>query len=90
MTNENADTPEDQIPSHVDFKPLPTSRADIAREKKALRRVERNRTTPPLMMKTLGIILWPYILMRRHDPDYVERYQRWQEQKRREYDGGPM
>ena len=72
--------------SGVDFKPLPTSRADVVRRERALRRVESNRTIPSWVKKIPWLISWPYMIMRRHDPNYEEHYEHWEEQERRNYD----
>jgi hypothetical protein len=68
--------------------PPPTSRADIARQRRALRRAYHN-TTAPSWVKKIPRFLFPvYGVMRMHDPNYEEHFGQWQEQQRRTYDEG--
>ncbi len=71
--------------AHVVYDPLPASRADVLRQQKAFRRVVRDRHVPPWVKKIPWLISWPYMLMRRHDPNYEEHYEAWEEQERRNY-----
>jgi hypothetical protein len=74
--------------THVVYDPLPTSRSDDVRQQKALRRVVRDRQVPPWVKKIPWLISWKYMLMRRHDPNYEEHYEKWEEQERRNYNEG--
>lgn len=73
--------------SHVAFDPLPTSRADIARQKRAFRHAQNLKALPPWVKKIPWLISWPYMLMRRNDPNYEEHYAQWEATERSEYDG---
>jgi hypothetical protein len=69
---------------HVVYAPLPG--ASTARQQRALRRVTRNRTVPTWAKKIPRVIFPIYGVMRRHDPNYEEHHERWEEQERRNYD----
>jgi len=71
---------------HVVYDPLPESRGDIARQRRAFRRVQRNRRAPAWVKKIPWFIFPVYGIMRFHDPNYEEHYAQWVEQQRREYD----
>jgi hypothetical protein len=70
---------------HVVYDPLPSSYS-TARQKKALRRAARLKSAPPWVKKIPWLISWPYMLVRRHDPDYEEHYEQWEGQVRNNYD----
>lgn len=73
--------------SHVVYDPSPMSRADIARQQRAVRRVTRQRRAPS-WAKKISWILFPYYgFMRLHDPNYEEHSEQWEEQRRKDYDG---
>jgi hypothetical protein len=73
------------VPSVV-YVPLPSTRGDAKRQQRALRRVSRLKSAPPWVKKLPWLISWPYMLMRRHDPNYVEHEAQWVDQQRRNYD----
>jgi hypothetical protein len=72
---------------HIVYDPLPTSRADIARQKRAFRHAQNLKALPPWVKKIPWLISWPYMLMRRNDPNYEEHYAQWEATERSEYDG---
>jgi hypothetical protein len=99
MTNDNADAPgdantSDAVPGdpndapHVVYDPPPASRANISRQQRALRRVYKDRTIPSWVQHIPWVIFPVYWIMRRHDPNYEEHYVHWEEQERKNYDGG--
>jgi hypothetical protein len=73
--------------SHVAYDPLPSSRDDVARRKRAFRHAQNLKTLPPWVKKIPWLISWPYMLMRRNDPNYEEHYAQWEATERSEYDG---
>lgn len=79
------ETPLSNDTSHVVYYPLPESRGDIARQHRAFRRVQRNRTAPAWVKKIPWVLFPIYGIMRLHDPNYEEHYAQWLEQQRREY-----
>jgi hypothetical protein len=72
--------------SHIVYNPLPASRADTAREQRALRRMTRQRNAPSWVKKIPWILFPVYGFMRLHDENYEEHYEQWEEQQRRNYD----
>lgn len=63
-----------------------TSR-DAARQRRALRRVTRQNA--PSWLKKIPWAVFPiYGLMRLHDPNYEEHYEQWEDQQRKDYEGG--
>lgn len=89
QTPRDADVDESTLSSdapHIVYNPLPASRADTARQQRALRRMTRQRKAP-LWVKKIPWILFPvYGFMRLHDENYEEHYEQWREQERRNYD----
>jgi hypothetical protein len=73
---------------HVIYDPLPTSRADITRQQKALRRAYHASTAPSWVKKIPWVIFPLYGIMRMHDPNYEEHFAHWQEQQRANYGEG--
>ena len=73
---------------HVVYDPLPTSRADIARQQRALRRAYHNRAAPSWVKKISWILFPVYGIMRMHDPNYEEHLEQWQAGQHRNYDEG--
>jgi hypothetical protein len=69
----------------VAFEPLPSSRSDSAREKRALRRAYHARTMPSWVGKIPWFIFPLNGYMRMHDPNYEEHFQQWTEGQRRTY-----
>jgi hypothetical protein len=90
VTNNNSDAPGDPKPSddapHLVYNPPPATRAETARQQRALRRMYRQRNAHPWVKKIPWILFPTYGLMRLHDPDYEEHYEQWKEQQRRNYD----
>lgn len=82
---ESAKEPRDA--SHLAYNPEPPTRSDIARQQRALRRMERNRTLPSWAKKISWILFPTYGFMRLHDEDYERHYEEWQRQQRSDYDG---
>lgn len=70
---------------HVVYSPPPASRADSARQQKALRRVTRQRKAHPWVKKFARPPLEVLRFLVRHDPHYGENPERWQEQQRKDY-----
>jgi hypothetical protein len=80
---------ESTLPSdapHIVYNPPPLSRADIARQQRALRRMTRQRKAPAWVKKIPWILFPWYGFMRLHDPDYEEHYEQWREQEQRDYE----
>jgi hypothetical protein len=76
---------------HVVYDPLPSSRAETARQQRALRRAYRRRKKAPSWVKKIPWILFPrYGFMRWHDPNYEEHFEHWKEEQRRNYDREPQ
>jgi hypothetical protein len=86
--NEAVDEPTSSkaVPPVV-YDPLPTSRGDTAREKRALRHAYHVRTMPSWVRKIPWVIFPLYGYLRRNDPNYEEHFEQWQEQQRRNYSG---
>jgi hypothetical protein len=72
---------------HIIYNPPPTSRAETARQERALRRMYHQRKAHPWLKKIPWITFPTYGFMRLHDPNYEEHYEQWKEQQRRNYDG---
>jgi hypothetical protein len=73
---------------HVVYEPLPASRRDIARQRRALRRAYHSRTMPSWVKKVPWIIFPMYGLARIRDPNYEKHVQQWQDEQRRNYKEG--
>jgi|GEM_PF-1402657 len=71
---------------NLGHQPLPASRADAARQRRALRRMTRQRNAPAWVKKIPWILFPVYGFMRLHDEDYEEHYEQWREQNQRNYD----
>jgi hypothetical protein len=85
--NDSPDVPRGLAPSSEFVPPVETDK-DRARRQKALRRVERNRRTPPWLKLVPRIVFPIYGLMRAHDSNYEEHYEHWKEEQRSTYGGG--
>ena len=65
-----------------------TSRHDLARQQRALRRAYHNQKLPSWMKYIPWVIVPVYGLMRLADPNYKEHFAHWQEEQRANYLGG--
>jgi len=73
---------------HVIYDPMPTTRVDIARHQRALRRSYHLRTAPPWVKKISWFLFPLYGVMRMHDPNYEEHFEQWKSQQRQNHDAG--
>jgi hypothetical protein len=71
----------------VIYDPPQATRADTARQQRALRRMYHQRNAHPWLKKIPWALFPTYGFMRLRDPDYEEHYEQWKEQQRRNYDG---
>ena len=79
------DSGESNETPHVVYDSLPAYYS-TARQKRALRRAARLKTAPPWVKKIPWLISWPYMLVRRRDPNYEAHYEQWEEKVRNNYD----
>jgi hypothetical protein len=85
MSDPEESTVSSDVP-HIVYDPLPASRSDTARQRRALRRVTRLGNAPSWVKKIPWILFPLYGVMRFHDENFEGHYEQWEQQQRRDYD----